>query len=636
MAKNIAIEHKNLDDNFGFSKEGYDALMTQCQSEISTSESFMLLKWQIWRKRIKLMNNQKRNDADIGDPLIFPQFQTLLAALYNDELNVKFNPREQGDIGVTENLNPLYEYDAVLMNKPKIDYQWDWNAMFFGRALVYMFEYDRKKKVPSPEVINMMTFYRDPNAKSVNGDSKGRNAMRWGGRPILLTKKQLEDQKEYKNINKITVSDKTDANLAETEREIKDAQGLTSIQSENIVGENSQLTIYEHLTHHNGKKVVVGLANGNTLLVRYTILKDQEEWGIIERSIYPDSLSWDGVNVVDLLEDKQRARSVLMNAALFNVNTNVHTMYMYDISRINSASDLDFAFNKHIGVQGDPTGAVQAIPRAQVSNEVQFMLDFLQKEAQVATGVSEIKQGAMAGSKRTATEIATVSEGAETRFSLSAKIFGWSEKEFARYWYKMYKMHFNDYIDKKILRLNGLNGLSWRKLGRDNIIAKVDPDVEVKSNIVSEARRVRELQDFNNSFQILASSPNINLEFLIQKNARLNGTKQNEMDQLFEPTPDQIIQREENEAISQGKFVPVNPNDDDRVHLVELQKSTDGGAKDAHQRAHIEMIKVKAKNQNIQGEARELETVQREAKTLRPTPELGKPEFNAPKILQTA
>jgi len=628
---------RDLSDNFGFTETRYKEVLAQYNSESTIAETFMLPKWELWRKRVKLLNNQKRSTTDIGDPLAFPIFQTILASLHTDKLKTRFVPREEGDNGVASNLNPLYEYDAVIMDKSRLDYQWLYNTLFFGHSLCYMFEFDRKTKTPKPEVINMMTYYRDPNATSVNGDASGRGAMRFGGRPILLTKRELKKAGVYKNIDLIQEGDNINDALSDTSRKVKKAQGFTSTSSSKLVGENNQLTIMEWLTFLDGKRVVIGVANGGTLLVRFTELKDQEEWGIIEQQIYPDSFSWDGVSVMDLLEDKQRARARILNAALFSVEANSNNMYLYDVTKINSESDLNFAPNKHIGVTGDPSGAVQAIPRQQVANEVKYILDVLSTQAEKATAASEIKQGALAGSGKTATEIATVSEGADTRFSLSSRIIGWSEKAFARYWYKMYKMHFTKGINEKVLRINGLNGaLGWRKLGKDNIISEVDPDISVESELVTEAQRLRKLQNFTNSYEILAADPATNKQLLTRKNAELNGWTETEMMHLFPLSADQILQQEENKSINDGKNAPINATDDDMVHLAELQKAVDGPAKYAHERAHIKQIVVKSKNQNVQGEAQALAQQQGMGKELGQAPNIGSQNFNSPSTLNTA
>lgn len=595
---------------FGLTKDEQNELIVQCQNEIITSETFMQPKWEKWRRRLRLLNNQKKRDSDISEPLAHVHFNTMHAALYNDELKTTFLPREKGDITVTENLNPLYEYDSELMDKRVMDYEWIWNTLFFGRSLVMMFEFDRKNKVPKPEVVNMLTWYRDPNALSVNGDSAGRGAMRFGGRPFLATIQELEDAGVYENLNDVLMSSSENQILEAARDRVRSAQGFDTSLSDDVIGENRVTTIMEWLTIYKGKRVIVGLANGKTLLVRYQVLKDQDEWGIIDQTMYPNGLSWDGVSVLDLIEDKQRAKAKLINAALFTVETNGNHMYAYDANRINNESDLDFEFNKHIPINGDPSGAIQPISRSQVNNEVQFMLDYIDASAQKSTGATEIQQGASTGAKKTATEIATVQESVDTRFQLLSKVIGWSEKNFARYWYKMYKMHFKDTIDEKIMRIVGMNGVTFKSFTRENLVAEVDPDVTVKSKIVGEAKRIREIQEFNSMFEILAQDPNVNVDELVRNRAKLGGMTEMQMASVFRPDPERILATEENEKLNANEFVKINPTDDDLKHIQEHEKAAQNAKTMAHQKAHWKAYLAKNKNPNVRQEVAELNALQ--------------------------
>ena len=140
------IDYKAL----GIKEEDYLSLLKQCQEEVNLSYDFMLPKWESWGKRLKLLNNQRKDETTIGDTTAHVHFNTIHAALYDDEINTTFLPRSQGDEVQTQNLNPLYEYDCEIMEKEKLNYKWIWNTLFFSRSLVGMFEFDREMMVPKP------------------------------------------------------------------------------------------------------------------------------------------------------------------------------------------------------------------------------------------------------------------------------------------------------------------------------------------------------------------------------------------------------------------------------------------------------------------------------------------------------
>ena len=71
----------------------------------------------------------------MGDPLLLTVFQTVFAALYDDRLSVEFEGKEEGDTDTAENLTDLAEHDYCVMQKDEADYEWIWDACFFGRGL---------------------------------------------------------------------------------------------------------------------------------------------------------------------------------------------------------------------------------------------------------------------------------------------------------------------------------------------------------------------------------------------------------------------------------------------------------------------------------------------------------------------
>lgn len=62
------------------------ALAEQIGKEYDLSARFMKPKRDKWGVRLKLYNNQKRNDEAVGDPLLFTTFNTVFAALWDDRM----------------------------------------------------------------------------------------------------------------------------------------------------------------------------------------------------------------------------------------------------------------------------------------------------------------------------------------------------------------------------------------------------------------------------------------------------------------------------------------------------------------------------------------------------------------------
>jgi hypothetical protein len=50
-----------------------------------------------WLRKLKLHNNQARDESKVGDPLHFTVFQTVFASLYDDRLSAVFEGNDEGD-----------------------------------------------------------------------------------------------------------------------------------------------------------------------------------------------------------------------------------------------------------------------------------------------------------------------------------------------------------------------------------------------------------------------------------------------------------------------------------------------------------------------------------------------------------
>lgn len=569
-------------------KGDFKDLIEQVQAEYELSWAYMKPKFDEWAVRLKLYNNQKRDKEAIGDPLLFTIHQTVLASLYGDRLMARFLGRESGDEDVGENLDALATFDYDEMGKDELDYLWDWDTLFYGRGLMLLFEFDREMKLPIPEHVDPMTFLRDPRAKSANGDLRGRNGLRFFGRPIRMTRGDMDKAGVYFNYGNLKpdVFDiKNPLDMATQARDGASGHDTAVNALRSLKGDNADHLLLEWWTIWKGKRVIVTLGDNRKKIVRYTEL-DEDRWPLIDRALFPSAGDWDGVSVPDIVEDKQRARAVLANLALKGAKSNVHPMYLYDTTRIKNRADLNFGFNKFIGVEGTPSGSVQVMPKDVVKQEVQFIMDMLDTSAQKALATPDIQSGQVTDTKRTLGELQLVDKNVDTRYSLAAKIFGWSEKRFWKQYYHLYKKHFAEDIDEKVIRIVGTFGAQWRPLRRENIVANVDPDIKIESRVLADAERFNQLRSFQAVLQTVAQDPNANLRYGEKRFAKLSGMRKDEIDQLLPPTIEEMRAEEENKLLDADDLVQVQATDDHVIHMETHNKAADGPAKTAHINAH--------------------------------------------------
>ncbi len=549
-------------------------------------------------RRLKLYNNQKREKSKVGDPLLFTVQQTILSALYMDRLDVVFSGSEEGDIDTAENLTNLAKYDYNVMGKDELDYEWDWDATFFGEGYIFINEFDRETKTPIAEVWDPMTTILDPRRSSINGNQVGSGAAQFFGREVSVSLRTLKNNPNYFNLDKLRKGKTKDDLQSKATLARREAQGkqVSNLKEESLT-ENYEYKIIHWFTHYKGEKYLMTWANDRNLLIRFQKL-NIDKWPLIERRIFPMSHG-DVVSVTDLIEDKQRAKAEMLNLGLDSAKADLYPMYLFNKRKIFNENDLNFAFNKFIPVKGDVNNAVMPLQKSLFHQQVNTVLNILDLNANKAVATPETAQGVQPRVARTLGETEMVGMGANVRRSLGAKIFGWSEKRFWRQWYSIYKTKFRKEIDEKVIRIQGPIATEWRKLTHDNIISKVDPDVSVEVRSIVEEKKQKEYDKLSLFAQIAIQDPETNRRFLLRKLGRLSGLNQVEEKLAFPPTVDELVAEDENNKINNNELPEVSPTDDDSVHIEIHNKAADTPAKLAHIEAHKMMMIAKKENPEL-------------------------------------
>jgi len=576
------------------------AIIKQVQSEYSVAYPFNQAKRKKNLARLKLYNNQMKEDKAVGDPLMFTVFNTVHASLYEDRLmNVWEGRGGRGDEDVESNLNAVSEYDYDLMQKPEIDYYWNWDAEFFGRGLLLNMDFDRSESrmCPIPENIDASTFIRDPRASSVNGNVAGKGSMRFGGWEVGATYYELKGLPGYFNLKLLRkTKDEPEDLLDELRSAHRQAQGLEDFSNrEESLGkyENYEFRLLNWFTTIKGQKYLVTLGNARSVLVRLVKLDYNGKWPINDRALYPMASNWDGVSIPDLTEDKQRGRAKLLNIAMESATAEVTPSYLFDQTRIKNKNDLNLRINKFIAVDGRVDNAMMPVQKSTAHQFATLIMDVLDQSAQRATAATELRQGVQSKVGRTLGEQQMAIAGGDTRFGMSAKIYGWSDRAFWLQWYVLYKKHFKDGIDKKVVRIQGAMAPTWREFTRENLISTVDPDVRIESRIVSEYKKQRDRDSFSNFVSVAMQDPEVNKRFLEKRLAKLNGMSKEEIDLAFPPTVDEIQAEDENKLLNNKQLPKISVMDDHMTHIDIHSKANQNAWSLAHMQAHKKLMVTK-------------------------------------------
>lgn len=571
-------------------------------------------------ERLKLYNNQKKDDDIVADVSLFTVMQTLMASFYDDEMSVDFAGFEEGDEDVAENIQQMARYDYNRMGKKILEYFWNFDTMFTGRGLMYMLEFDDSKymKCPKPNIIDSLTFLPDPNANSVNGYNKFQSRpMTFGGHEITFQMYQINGKPGYYNLSGLKPGRTALSLYGEVQQSRDQALGLQSDIKNDFadLGVNALFYGLRWFTHWHDprdnkvKKVIAVSAQDNQKLIKLIVLGN-DYWPIIDRPMYPTSQTWDGVSVPDLVEDKQRHRSVVMNLSLQSMKSDLYPMMLFSEDRIKNKQELlSYQWNKYVGVKGDGDirGAVQPMNKANPNYQLaDWIMNTMDASAQVATATPEMQQGQIANQERTLGELNLVAARVDTRYSLTVKVFGWSEHEFWRQYYNLIKKNFKKGSqDEKLMRLVGVTGYEYRKIMPEDVWVDYDPDIIIESKQVSDAREARErilLQNYT-TLVINASlrNPKIrpNETYLMRELGKLNGLNKDQLNYALPMSAQELQAKAENESLSNGEFVPVSPNDDHMLHILINDKAAETPQKQAHIMAHLMAARMIQENPEL-------------------------------------
>jgi hypothetical protein len=566
--------------------ERQDKIAAQVREEFALGEKHIKPWRETKRMQMKLVINQRKNTKLVGDTLMFSTHQTILASIYKDRLDAEWLGREEEDVDRAEQVNSLYEFDYDEMGKAEHDFGKYYDATGYGIAIEDWSHFDRKTLTPIPALWDPLSFVFDPKATSINGNRLGNGACRFIYREITRTRQEMDRNSAFFNVEKLT-NDKAKLGEMQRNQDARNmARGLTDGPSEDLK-DSGCFVLYQGYTWIEGKRYLVEVGNNGFTLVRLTPLKT-EYWPLQDYRVYPDPHSFITPGTWDFTEDKQRARAVLQNYTLDAAKFDVLPEWLFDSTKITNKQQLrEHKPGKFIEGKGIDGNTILPLQKPTIHQYSQGIMQELEMNAQKALATPEIQQGILFNSKRTATEIAEASANVDTRYSLTASLFGLSEGNAAYMWFDQYKRHFKKGIDKKTVRVIGAFGPKAMPVTQDTFNFKADPDVRIESRFISQARK-REQRNMMAAYgNVLMATPGANMRSYAKDMGRLMFSKAI-VDKYLPPTVDEMRAEDENEKLNKDTLqgVKIEATDDHKTHLEIHGKAADTKAKFAHVEAH--------------------------------------------------
>ena len=580
----------------------YDDIITQVKEEIRLSREYVKDKRVEWRSRFRLYNNQRKQKDKIGDTSIFNVMSTMLAVYYSDELQVSFKGREIGDTTQAANIENTAKFDYDEMEMDVLNYLVQWDRLFFGVGIRQISEWNDATKTPIPKSLSALCWLPDPSG------GMDMRFFRWSGFEVNYNRGELEANDCFFNLDLLPKQNAKEGSEKELDRQAyTEAQGLNRTTDQSTGNQDTEsYDMVDHFTILRGsdgvrRKYLVTVDDSVTNLFRCEEIMPVTKKEKDDPSLVPFPLTLNyympsredpmGTSVPDLIEDKQRAKSIIKNLRISAQKAGLYPMYLYNRDKILNRRDLDFAFNKFVAVRGDVNnGVLMPFNKAPLGlGESLNNEQALDSDIEIATGSSRNSSGVLSEEQRTLGEQEITQANANLRYILGSKINSWGEKRFWKLWYRLYQQNFAG-TAKKIIRIQSALGSQFSQITRKTFITNQDPDIAIKSRMESEQKRNMDRMAFTaiaplyiNDPMLPASSRNFSRRYLLQ----LQPLPQEIIAIMVPDGPDETTAKMENELLSKDNTEPEVEMDQDHLsHIVIHLQAEKTAATMAHIQAH--------------------------------------------------
>lgn len=550
-------------------------LVQQIQTNYIESMQFLEQRKQRQVQQLVLLNNLQRGDQNIASTLLLTLFNRVLSSLYDDKMQVKFLPSQGINQDQLNAFNVLAQSDYQEMGKARLDYDWVWDTLFFGRGFVETIRFDKKRKIMVPHVINPLVFGYDPYFED---PQQWRYYWKW------ITKSKYEIDRLIKS-GKITDIQKAEDIPSGVEPKLweykqrRDA-ATQAVEPSAEPAANDVYQILEYFGYdEDGKKCVYWTDKHFARILMKEVLEFDDlehedgttgsKWPIVVKESFRIPHASVPFSIADILEDKHRAESVLLNLMFITAKDKANPVYLYNPDQVKDISQFfSRQINQHIPIEGDPLSAVAPLNTKDPMDAglINFMTAMRQQANDpVGTGVS-MEPGQ--GGQETATEAAIDQQLNDMAQSLQSKVLQFGEAEFWSMWFHRYAKYGPE-LESKMANIVGVNGVNTSEIDFKDFQTDYPPGILVFSAKEAEYKNLVKRRDMMQLYPNLMQSmdPDGFRNFNKHVFFPLMLEDPSLIDVMFPKTPEEMKAEEENEQLKRDEMPQVSETDDHMAHL---------------------------------------------------------------------
>lgn len=540
------------------------------QDRYQESFNFLQARKQRQVRQLVLLNNLQRGDQNIASTLLLTLFNRILSGLYDDKIQIKFLPSQNITQDQLNSYNILAQSDYLEMDKAKLDYDWIWDTLFFGRGYCETLQFDMKRKIMKPHVINPLVFGYDPYFEEVQD---WRYYWKW----ITKSKQQIQRLIDKGKITGIKKPEEmmsgVDAYLWDY-KIVRDAAKKAIEPAQDSSGGDIYQILEFYCYNERNKKCVRWLDRSQSIILfeEELNLEDgedgEDQWPIVVKEAFREPHSSVNFSIADLLEDKHRAKSVLLNLAFLAAKDRANPIYGYNPDKVRDISQFfSRQINQHIPMD-DNTAAWPLNTEDPMSAGLIQFISMLTTEANEPLGTGVIMQPIDKQGSGTATEAAIDQQLNDMAQSLQSKIIQFGEGEFWSHWFHRYAKH-ADALGEKMANIVGVKGIDSQVIDLKDFNTEYPPGVMVYSAKEAEYKELVLRRDLMQLYPELAQTLDPDGMRNFQKHVFFPKFLQDPslIDIMLPKSLDEIKAEEENYQLAKEEMPEVLPTDNHITHL---------------------------------------------------------------------
>lgn len=578
-----------------------EELLKQIKEENKIGKDYIHPKKQQILDRVQRHIKQNKTPWLMNINMVSNTIDTLIAWSYIDEPQVKFVSRDMFyENEQAENLNNMAKFDSKEQDYQQIDYQVQWDRYFFGLGIKYRHWFDTTLLSPIFYAVNPVLAIYDPSPTLIGKYKASQYKYFWFYMSDSMF--NLKNDKQYDKA-KLSLISKT---AIDTDKELYKQAIQISDNTQKVCDElllNHKVELYHHFTIYKGSKWLITTDAELNTIIRMVELKpvlkeEKKNPMLIPRpfAFYfykPERWKVLGVSIPDLLEDKEQAKTILLNANIIKANLEAYGWKFVVNSRIikNKEDVLKPStwpkyFFADLPANETLQNAMMELPTSAIKQDPMTMTSIIEREAVWDTKTDQMQMWIVPDKTMTKAEQQSVQSNANMLSSLNLKTYMRGEYDFRFLRWRTYQEYFS-ISDEKFLLMQ--DDFEWKSIGikKDQFITKNNPFIIVGTKWDVEAMTEKQKAYWNATLPIIINDPDVSkMSKLFAKRfvARLNGMSANKVNEIYWLLPWERKAKEDVEYLINDNIVPKNlfqdPNEDLEILRVYYNRADNTEAKE--------------------------------------------------------